>query len=60
MELALKIERGVAFSYQKESIKSKCMFTSVIKSEQTQNYDVTNPSILTTRAYFFTCRRLHK
>ena len=52
MELALKIERGVAFSYQKESKKSKSMFTSVIKSEQTQNYDVTNPSILTARAYF--------
>ena len=52
MELALKIERGVAFSYQKESKKSKCMFTSVIKSEQTQNYNVTNPSILTARAYF--------
>ena len=52
MELALKIERGVAFAYQKESKKSTCMFTSVIESKQTQNCDVTNPGILTARAYF--------
>ena len=52
MELALKIERGVAFSYQKESKKSKSMFTSVIQLEQTQNCDVTNLGILTARAYF--------
>ena len=52
LELALKIERGVAFTYQKESKKSKSMFTSVIKSEQSQNCDVTNRSILTARAYF--------
>ena len=52
MELALKIERGVAFSYQKESKKSKSMFTSVIQLEQTQNCDVTNLVILTARAYF--------
>ena len=52
MELALKIERGVAFAYQKESRKSKSMFTSVIQSERTQNWDVKNRSILTARAYF--------
>ena len=52
MELALKIQRRVAFSYQKESKKSKCMFSSVIQSEQTLNCDVTNPSILTARSYF--------
>ena len=52
MELALKIEREVAFAYQKESKKSTCMFTSVIESKQTQNCDVTNPGILTARAYF--------
>ena len=45
MELALKIERGVAFSYQKESKKSKSMFTSVIQLEQTQNCDVTSLGI---------------
>ena len=52
MELALKIERGVAFSYRKESKESKSMFTSVIQLEQTQNCDVTNLGILTARAYF--------
>ena len=52
MELALKIERGVAFAYQKESRKSKSMFTFVIQTERTQNWDVTNRSILTARAYF--------
>ena len=51
MQLALIIERGVAFSYQKEYKKSKRVFTSVIKSVQTQNCDVTNPGILTARAY---------
>ena len=51
MQLALIKERGVAFSYQKESKKSKRVFTSVTKSVQTQNYDVTNPGILTARAY---------
>ena len=51
LELALKIERGVAFTYQRESRKSKSMFTSVIQSEQSQNCDVTNRSILTARAY---------
>ena len=52
MELALKMERGVACSYQKEFKVSKCMFTSVIKSEEKQNCSVTNPNILTARAYF--------
>ena len=52
VELALEIERGVAFAYQKESKKSNCMFTSVIESKQTQNCDVTNPDILKARAYF--------
>ena len=52
MELALKIERGVASSYQKEFKNSKSMFISVIKSEKTKNCDVMNPSILTARAYF--------
>ena len=36
MELALKIERGVASSYQKEFKNSKRMFISVIKSEKTK------------------------
>ena len=52
MELALKMERGVASSYQKEFKNSERMFISVIKSEKTQNCDVMNPSILTARAYF--------
>ena len=52
MDSALKIERGVAFAYQKESKKSRSMFNSTIQSERAQNCDVTNPSILTTRAYF--------
>ena len=52
MELALKMERGVASSYQKEFKNSERMFISVIESEKTQNCDVMNPSILTARAYF--------
>ena len=52
MELALKMERGVASSYRKEFKNSKRWFIAVIKSEKTQNCDVMNPSILTTRAYF--------
>ena len=35
MELALKMERGVASSYKKELKNSKRMFISVIKSEKT-------------------------
>ena len=52
MELALKMERGVASSYRKEFKNSKRWFIAVINSEKTQNCDVMNPSILTARAYF--------
>ena len=51
-ELALKMERGVAFSYQKEFKTSKCMFTSVIKSDEDKQCQVRNPNILQARAYF--------
>ena len=46
MEIALTIERGVAFSYQKEFRNSKRMFTSIIKSKEN------HPNILVARAYF--------
>ena len=52
MNLALKVEQGVAFSYQKEFKKSKSMFISVITSAQNQTHQVTNPNILMARAYF--------
>ena len=48
LELALKIERGVAFSYHKEFKNSKRMFISVIKSDK----ELRNPNILIARAYF--------
>ncbi|XP_078351633.1 uncharacterized protein LOC144636324 [Oculina patagonica] len=48
LEMALKIERGVAFSYHKEFKNSKRMFTSVIKSDK----ELRNPNILVARAYF--------
>ncbi|XP_078351620.1 uncharacterized protein LOC144636316 [Oculina patagonica] len=48
LELALRIERGVAFSYHKEFKNSKRMFTSVIKSDK----ELRNPNILIARAYF--------
>ena len=50
MELALKIERGVAFSYQKEFKKSKCLFISVINSDAISQ--LINPNILLARAYY--------
>lgn len=49
MELALKIERGVAFSYQKKFKQSKCLFMSVINSDTISQ--LTNPNVLTARAY---------
>ncbi|KAJ7374315.1 hypothetical protein OS493_007403 [Desmophyllum pertusum] len=52
MELALKMERGVAFSYHKEFKTSKRMFTSVIKSDKGQHCELRNPNILIARAYF--------
>lgn len=52
MELALKIERGVAFSYQKESKKSKSMFTSLIQSDKNKTCHALNSNILMARAYF--------
>ena len=52
MELALKIERGVAFSYQKESKKSKSMFTSLIQSDKNKTCNALNSNILMARAYF--------
>ena len=52
LQLALKMERGVAFSYHKEFKNSKRMFVSVIKSEKNQQLQLRNPNILTARAYF--------
>lgn len=52
LELALKIERGVAFSYHKEFKNSKRMFVSVINSEKDRQLQLRNPNILTARAYF--------
>ena len=52
LELALKMERGVAFSYRKESKNSKRMFVSVINSEKDRQLQLRNPNILTARAYF--------
>ena len=52
MELALKMERGVAFSYQKEFKTSRRMFSSVIKSKKNQQFQITNENILMARAYF--------
>ena len=52
MSLALKIEQGVALSYQKEFKKSKRMFMSVITLVENQTYQVTNPNVLKARAYF--------
>ncbi|XP_078351659.1 uncharacterized protein LOC144636347 [Oculina patagonica] len=49
MALALKIERGVAFSYQKEHKQSKRLLTSVIKSDTISK--LRNPNILLARAY---------
>ena len=49
MELALKIERGVAFSYQKKFKQSKRLFISVINSDAISQ--LTNPNILLARAY---------
>lgn len=50
MELALKIERGVAFSYQKKFKQSKRLFTSVINFATTSQ--LRNPNILLARAYY--------
>ena len=52
LKLALKIERGVAFSYHKEFKNSKRMFVSVINSEKDRQLQLRNPNILTARAYF--------
>ena len=49
MELALKIERGVAFSFQKKFKQSKRLFISVINSDAISQ--LTNPNILLARAY---------
>ena len=50
MELALKIERGVAFSYQKEFKQSKRLFISVINTDTVSK--LINPNILLARAYY--------
>ena len=50
MELALKIEQGVAFSYHKEIKKSKDLFAHVIKFGNCSG--LKNPNILISRAYF--------
>ena len=50
MELALTIERGVAFSYQKEFKKSKRLFISVINTDTVSQ--LINPNILLARAYY--------
>ena len=52
LELALKIERGVAFTYQREFRKSKSMFTSVIQSDKNKTCHALNSDILMARAYF--------
>lgn len=52
LELALRIERGVAFSYHKEFKNSKRMFVSVINSENYRRCQLRNRSIKTARAYF--------
>jgi len=50
MELALKIERGVAFSYQKEFKQSKRLFISVINTDTVSQ--LINPNILLARACY--------
>ena len=50
MELALKIERGVAFSYRKEFRQSKRLFISVINTDTVSQ--LMNPNILLARAYY--------
>ena len=52
LKLALKMERGVAFSYHQEFKNSKRMFVSVINSEKDGQLQLRNPNILTARAYF--------
>ena len=52
LELALKMERGVAFTYHKEFKNSKRMFVSVINSQNSRQLQLRNPNILTARAYF--------
>ena len=50
MELAMTIERGVAFSYQKKFKQSKRLFTTVINFNSTSK--LSNPNILLARAYY--------
>jgi len=50
MELALNIERGVAFSYRKEFKQSKRLFFSVINTDTVSQ--LKNPNILLARAYY--------
>ena len=50
MELALIIEQGVSFMYNKQLSKSKLYFTSVIKLAK--HCQLRNPNILIARAYF--------
>jgi len=50
MELALIIEKGVSFMYNKQLSKSKRCFTSVI--ERAEHCQLRNPKILIARAYF--------
>ena len=50
MELALIIEQGVSFMYNKQLSKSKLYFTSVI--ELAEHCQLRNPNILIARAYF--------
>ena len=51
MQMAMMIERGVAFSYQKKSLKeSKQLFSSAIDFGST--YQLRNPNILLARAYY--------
>ena len=50
MELALIIEQGVSFMYNKQLSKSKLYFTSVI--QLADHCKLRNPNILMARAYF--------
>lgn len=53
MQLAMIIERGVAFSYQKKSLKeSKRLFSRAIKIGSSSPSKLCNPNVLLARAFY--------